>query len=77
LSSALVLSHQAPRLPPYCTRLPDWNYIFGLLFLKRRSDRFEEECETLVAEAVLAADWLVFDGSVLGGPSSDSGFEGR
>jgi type I restriction enzyme M protein len=26
------------------------NYIFGLLFLKRLSDRFDEECETLVAE---------------------------
>jgi type I restriction enzyme M protein len=26
------------------------NYIFGLLFLKRLSDRFEEECEALVAE---------------------------
>ncbi|MCP4655228.1 MAG: SAM-dependent DNA methyltransferase, partial [bacterium] len=28
------------------------NYIFGLLFLKRLSDRFEEECEALVAEGV-------------------------
>lgn len=26
------------------------NYIFGLLFLKRLSDRFEEECETLVKD---------------------------
>jgi type I restriction enzyme M protein len=26
------------------------NYIFGLLFLKRLSDRFEEECESLVEE---------------------------
>lgn len=26
------------------------NYIFGLLFLKRLSDRFEEECEALVKE---------------------------
>jgi type I restriction enzyme M protein len=26
------------------------NFIFGLLFLKRLSDRFEEECEQLVAE---------------------------
>ncbi|MFO0755691.1 MAG: type I restriction-modification system subunit M [Byssovorax sp.] len=26
------------------------NYIFGLLFLKRLSDRFDEECEALVAE---------------------------
>jgi type I restriction enzyme M protein len=25
------------------------NYIFGLLFLKRLSDRFDEECESLVA----------------------------
>ena len=24
------------------------NYIFGLLFLKRQSDRFREECEELV-----------------------------
>lgn len=26
------------------------NYIFGLLFVKRLSDRFDEECEALVAE---------------------------
>ncbi len=26
------------------------NYIFGLLFLKRLSDRFDEECDALVAE---------------------------
>jgi len=26
------------------------NFIFGLLFLKRLSDRFEEECEELVKE---------------------------
>src|SRR5687767_10593150 len=26
------------------------NYIFGLLFLKRLSDRFEEECQTLVKD---------------------------
>ena len=26
------------------------NYIFGLLFLKRLSDRFEEETEKLIAE---------------------------
>ena len=29
-------------------------YIFGLLFLKRLSDRFEEEAEKLIAEGVLA-----------------------
>ena len=28
------------------------NYIFGLLFLKRLSDRFEEEAEKLIAEGV-------------------------
>lgn len=28
------------------------NYIFGLLFLKRLSDRFEEECEALVKEGI-------------------------
>ena len=27
-------------------------YIFGLLFLKRLSDRFEEEAEKLIAEGV-------------------------
>jgi type I restriction enzyme M protein len=26
------------------------NFIFGLLFVKRLSDRFDEECETLIAE---------------------------
>jgi type I restriction enzyme M protein len=28
------------------------NFIFGLLFLKRLSDRFDEECELLVAERI-------------------------
>ena len=28
------------------------NFIFGLLFLKRLSDRFDEECEQLVAEGI-------------------------
>lgn len=28
------------------------NYIFGLLFLKRLSDRFDEECEALVKEGI-------------------------
>ena len=28
------------------------NFIFGLLFLKRLSDRFDEECELLVAEGI-------------------------
>lgn len=28
------------------------NYIFGLLFLKRLSDRFAEECEALIAEGI-------------------------
>lgn len=28
------------------------NYIFGLIFLKRLSDRFDEECEALVAEGI-------------------------
>lgn len=28
------------------------NYIFGLVFLKRLSDRFNEECEALVAEGI-------------------------
>jgi type I restriction enzyme M protein len=32
------------------------NYIFGLLFLKRLSDRFEEECEALVKEGADSED---------------------
>ena len=28
------------------------NYIFGLLFLKRLSDRFEEEAEKLIADGL-------------------------
>jgi type I restriction enzyme M protein len=28
------------------------NYIFGLLFLKRLSDRFDEECEALIKEGI-------------------------
>lgn len=32
------------------------NYIFGLLFLKRLSDRFTEECEALTAEGINPED---------------------
>lgn len=32
------------------------NFIFGLLFLKRLSDRFEEECEQLIAEGANPED---------------------
>jgi type I restriction enzyme M protein len=32
------------------------NYIFGLVFLKRLSDRFDEECEALVAEGINPED---------------------
>jgi type I restriction enzyme M protein len=32
------------------------NYIFGLVFLKRLSDRFDEECEELLAERVNPED---------------------
>jgi type I restriction enzyme M protein len=32
------------------------NFIFGLLFLKRLSDRFDEECEALVAEGANPED---------------------
>jgi type I restriction enzyme M protein len=32
------------------------NYIFGLVFLKRISDRFDEECEALVAEGANPED---------------------
>ena len=33
------------------------NYIFSILFLKRLSDRFDEEVEDAVAEGVLARRW--------------------
>jgi type I restriction enzyme M protein len=42
------------------------NYIFGLLFLKRLSDRFDEECDALVAEGADIEDpKLLIDGELM------------